>query len=263
MDVNSISNNINDLNQSSQLQTDKITQSNNIKKVDSEIASSLSINKYNKRDELTLNVQSLNDGIAISNIINKSLQEQQSYLQNIQTELENLKSEENTLKDKNDIKQSINENLQSFNKIAYETKYKNESLLSIDSLQEKKQININTENQDFSIDKINTPEFANEIYQTSSKADFNNTKQLDITLLKVKDSANEIENVSNKFMQLGEKLVEVAKEVIKEQVSLHNQNKDFGIESADFSKNNISANLGYLAASQANIVQAQSVRLLS
>ena len=169
MDVNSISNNINDLNQSSQLQTDKITQSNNIKKVDNEIASSLSINEYNnKRDELSLNVQSLNDGIAISNIINKSLNEQQSYLENIQTELENLKNENNLLEDKNDIKQSINENLQNFNKIAYETKYKNENLLSLNSIQEEKEININTQEQNFSIDKINTPAFANEIYQICS-----------------------------------------------------------------------------------------------
>ena len=31
----------------------------------------------------------------------------------------------------------------------------------------------------------------------------------------------------------------------------------------DFSKTNVNSNLGYLVASQANIVQAQSVRLLS
>ena len=42
-----------------------------------------------------------------------------------------------------------------------------------------------------------------------------------------------------------------------------NKDKNFGKESSDFTKNNIIANSGYLAASQANIVQEQSVRLLS
>ena len=44
---------------------------------------------------------------------------------------------------------------------------------------------------------------------------------------------------------------------------MYSKDKNFGKESSDFSKTNINSNLGYLAASQANIVQAQSVRLLS
>jgi flagellin len=42
-----------------------------------------------------------------------------------------------------------------------------------------------------------------------------------------------------------------------------NKDRNFGQDSTDFSKTNVSVNMGYLAASQANIVQAQSVRLLS
>ena len=96
MDVSSINNNINNLNQSSQLQIDRAQESNQIQRVDKEGASSLSINEYNqKRDELSLNVQSLNNGIAISDIANNAIDKQQDFLSNIQKELENVKSEDN------------------------------------------------------------------------------------------------------------------------------------------------------------------------
>lgn len=269
MDVNSINNNINNLNQSSQLQIDKTSESKQLQKIDNDIASSLSINEYNKkRDELSLNVQSLNDGIAISKIANNALDKEQNYLKNIQNELENLKSDNNTLEDKNDIKQVVNDNLKNFNQIAYETKYKNENLLSTDYYDEKKQITINTDSANFSIEKINTPEFANQIFETINSANLNDSIQLDAAISKVEDSSNQIQNISNEFTQLGNKVEETAIENIKEQVDLYNKNKlnkdkNFGEESLDFSKNNVFSNIGYLAASQANIVQAQSVRLLS
>ena len=70
------------------------------------------------------------------------------------------------------------------------------------------------------------------------------------------------------FTDFGNKIETSARDTIKEQVNLYNENqmnkdKNFGKESSDFTKNNIIANSGYLAASQANIVQEQSVRLLS
>ena len=264
MDVNSINNNISNLNQSSQLQIDKSSEPKQIEKVDNESASSLSINEYNKkRDELSLNVQSLNNGIAISDIANNALDKEQNYLSNIQNELQNLKSDENTLEDKNDIKPLVNENLKNFNQVAYETKYKNENLLSLDYYDEKKEITVNTDNQNFSIEKVNTPDFANQIFEAVNAANLNDPEQLNAAISKVESSVIEIQNISDKFTELGNKVEESARETIKDQVDLYNDNKDFGKESLDFSKNNVFANVGYLAASQANIVQAQSVRLLS
>lgn len=269
MDVSSINNNINNLNQSSQLQIDKSQETNQIQKVDKEGASSLSINEYNqKRDELSLNVQSLNNGIAISNIATNAIDKQQNFLNNIQKELENVKSDDNKIQDKNDIKKSINENLRNFNQVAYETKYKSETLLSLDYYDEQKSININTDNANFSIDKTNTPDFANQIFEAVNGANLNDSKQLDALISKVKESSDELQNISGQFTQFGQKVEGNARDTIQEQIDLFNGNKvnkdkNFGEESVDFSKNNISANLGYLAASQANIVQAQSVRLLS
>jgi len=264
MDVSSINNNISNLNQSSQLQLDKTLESKQVQKVDNESASSLSINEYNqKRDELSSNVQSLNEGIAISNIATNALEKEQTYISNIQVELENLKSDDNQLQDNNDIKQVINDNLKDFNTTAYETKFKNENLLSIDYYDETKNITINTDSESFSIDKTNTPDLASGIFETLNASNLNDPKQLDEVISKVENTKTQIETISEEFKEFGNNIEETARENIKEQVSLYNENKDYGKESVDFSKNNISANLGYLAASQANIVQAQSVRLLS
>jgi len=269
MDVNSINNNINNLNQPPQLQIEKSQESSKVQKFDNESASSLSINEYNqKRDELSLNVQSLNNGIAISDIATKALDKQQDFLNNIQRELENVKSDDSKIQDKNDIKQSINENLRDFNQVAYETKYKNENLLSLDYYDEQKSISINTDNSNFSIDKTNTPDFANGIFEAVNNADLNDPAQLNSLISKVEESSSKLQNITAEFTQFGQEIEGNARETIKEQIELFNGNKvnkdkNFGEESVDFSKNNIFANLGYLAASQANIVQAQSVKLLS
>ena len=125
MDVNSINTNISSLNTSSSLGLEKVASSKSINKI-SEDSTALYISDYNKkRDELSLSVQSLNEGIAISNIAQSSLDKQQEYLKNVQTKLENASSYE----DKNDLKQSINSDLRSFNQVAYGTKYKKESIL--------------------------------------------------------------------------------------------------------------------------------------
>lgn len=77
-----------------------------------------------------------------------------------------------------------------------------------------------------------------------------------------------MENIKDDFKDLQEKLKESAKSSIQDQISLSNENRknkdlNFGKESNDFTKTNVMSNMGYLAASQANIVQEQSVRLLS
>ena len=82
----------------------------------------------------------MNEGIAISNIAQSSLDKQQEYLKNVQTKLENASSYE----DKNDLKQSINSDLRSFNQVAYETKYKKESILANDYNSDSTTIDINT-----------------------------------------------------------------------------------------------------------------------
>ena len=264
MDVNSISNNISTLNNSTSLQLEKSSSSNKINNNEKDFLN-LNINDYNKkRDELSANVQSLNEGIATSVIAKNSISKQQEYLSNIQDKLENI----NNYEDKNDIKQSINEDLRSFNKIAYETKFKKESLLVLEYADDKATIDINTKDSNFSIEKPNTASYANKIFETLNSSNLNNPEALDNVSNTIASSAKQLKNTYEDFTEFGNKLEVSARETIKNQIDLYSNNmyskdKNFGRESSDFSKTNINSNLGYLAASQANIVQAQSVRLLS
>ncbi len=264
MDVNSISNNISTLNNSSSLQLEKSLSSNKVNNSEKDFLN-LNINEYNKkRDELSANVQSLNEGIAASKIAQNSISKQQEYLGNIQDKLEKISNYD----DKNDIKQSINEDLRSFNKIAYETKFKNESLLVLDYIDDKATIDISTKASNFSIAKPNTANYANEIFETINSSNLNDSEALNTISTKIASSANQLKNTYEDFTEFGNKLERSAREEIKNQIDLYNdsmysKDRNFGKESSDFSKTNINSNLGYLAASQANIVQEQSVRLLS
>jgi flagellin-like hook-associated protein FlgL len=265
MDVNSINNNnISTLNSSSSLQLEKSSSSSKVNS-SSKDALNLNINDYNKkRDELSLNVQSLNNGIAASKIAQNSIEKQQEYLGNVQDKLEKISNYE----DKNDVKQSINQDLRSFNQIAYETKFNKESLLVVNNYDEKTSIDVNTKTSNFSIEKPNTAVYANEIFESVNNSNLNDPNALNGVISKVANSAIQLQNTFEEFTEFGNRLETSARETIKDQINLYNENKfnkdkNFGNESSDFSKSNVNANLGYLAASQANIVQEQSVRLLS
>lgn len=264
MDINSINNNISTLNNPTSLQLEKSLSSSKIVNNNKD-ALNVNINEYNKkRDELSLSVQSLNNGIGMTNVAQNAIEKQQNNLTNIQDKLEIIDTYEN----KNDIKQSINDELRSFNQTAYETKYNKESLLTLDYYDEKSTIDISTKTSNFSIEKPNTATIANEIFETINNSNLNDTNALNEVVVKVDNSVKQLQNTYDNFKDLENKLETSAKETIQEQVTLFNENKisknkDFEKDSADFSKSNITSNMGYLAASQANIVQEQSVRLLS
>lgn len=269
MEVNNINNNINTLNNSPSLQLDRTASNQAIENVQNE-SLSLNINQYNqRRDELSINVQSLNEGLAASNIAQNSLSKQEEFLTDIQNRLENLKSEDNaSIQKSEDVRGEINKDLQNFNQLAYETKFANQNLLSIDSYDDSTSVEVNTSNENFSINKPNTPQIANDIFETLNGLNLTNPEQLDSAIGKVEDSVRQVQTITNEFTEFGNRLESSARENIQEQQNLYNtnkvnQNRDFGKESTDFNATNVNANAGYLAASQANIVQEQSVRLLS
>lgn len=261
MDVNQINNNsISNLNSSSQLQLNK---SSAIQKVNDTKSDELNINIGNlskQRSEFSANVQSLNDGIDISKIATNAISKQQDYLQNIQTKLENI----NNLNNKNDIKQSINEDLRNFNKISYETNYKKESILVQNYYDQSQNIEVNTSNQTFSMEKPNVSNFANQIFETINNTDLNNLTNVSNAKQLVSNISEEISKLTDSFNNFSKDLEMKANNSIKEQNdNLYKNTINFGRETTDFSKSNVSINAGNLIVSQANIIQAQSVRLLS
>ncbi len=267
MDIANINSSITSLNSMPQQQLDKTNATSNVESNDEFLK--LSISDYNKkRDELSQSLQAYNEGIGISKTAQNALINQQEYLKDIKNILNEFKNDNSLSSDKNLIKNDINIELLKFKEEAFQTKYNNENLISIDDYEKKTSIDISTKEAYFSITKPNTPNIASNLAQEISNSDFNNPEALENTINKVESSINQLQNISDQFTDLGNKLESSAIVSISDQITLSNQNKvtskiNFGKEANDFSKTNISANIGYLAVAQANIVQEQSIRLLS
>lgn len=268
MDVNAINtNNISSLNNS--ISSQQIDRNANASAIDgSDEFINLSIADYNKkRDELSASLQALNEGIGISKTAQNGIDRQAEFLNNIQEKLVQLANQESEVQDKNSIKNELNSELLKFREEAFQTKYNNESLISVDEYEDNTSIDISTKEAYFSIDKPNTPEIATQIAQQLSSSDLNSTDALQATINVVENSVNQLQNLNDQFTDLGNRLESSARVSIQEQVELSNQNRankeiNFGKEVSDFTKTNVQANAGYLAASQANIVQEQTVRLV-
>eukprot|EP00767_Chilomastix_cuspidata_P008117 gnl/Chilomastix_cuspidata/9171.p1 GENE.gnl/Chilomastix_cuspidata/9171~~gnl/Chilomastix_cuspidata/9171.p1 ORF type:complete len:268 (+),score=13.55 gnl/Chilomastix_cuspidata/9171:48-851(+) len=266
MDINNVNSNINTLNNSTDYQLNKTNDSSKIENKSSFL--NLTINEYNqKRDELSESLQTFNEGLGVSSIAQKGLEKQIDYLKNIETKLENVENKEN-IEDKNIIKNDLNKELLNFREEAFSTQYNKEKLLLQDEYEEDFSISISTKEAYFSIDKPNTPEIATRIGQEISRSDLNDNQSLQSTKDQISLGIKELEGIKESFNELSNNLESSARESISEQINLSKQNLknkeiNFGQEMNDFSKTNVTANMGYLAASQANIMQEQSVRLLS
>ncbi|RXI43958.1 hypothetical protein CRU99_05920 [Malaciobacter mytili] len=264
MDVNSINNNISNLSSLSQQQLQKSSENRKIEAVSNDALNLTISESYNlRRDELSNSLQTFNNGIAITKIAQNALDKQQEILTDIKTKLQ-----DDTTEDKNSLKSEIINLLKDFTLVAENTKYKKETILSTkENSYESNSFSIETKEANFEINKINTPLISNDLATTIQKEDLNNPETLNSIVEKIDNSSKYLNDTSNNFKKLSEDILENAKDVLKQQQDLAIANStnhiNFGKEANDFTKNNLFANMGYLAVSQANIVQEQSVRLLS
>jgi len=270
MELNSINTNIQNLdNNTSPLQLNRNNAPDKVSEVAAKESLNVDVKEYNaKRDELSLNVQNLNDGIAQIKISENGLDEQKSILQRIQQNIQDAQNEDGKILDSNELKNSLNNELQRFNEIAFQTKYNGQALLSNDMYEESNnQISISTKNDNFDINKPDTTLISNDIFNTYNTSDLTQPQAVDQLTQKVESSANLIQNTIDQFNAFGDRLETSARQTLQEQVDLYNQNSikeltNYVNESNDFNKTNVTANQGYLVASQANILQEQSQRLI-
>lgn len=269
MDVNSINNNISNLNPSSQQHIERTNESHRSNEVSKDDASNVSISSiYNKkRDELSQTLQTLNEGIAINEISKNGLEKQQSFIQKIEDALYDIKDTKAFDQNKEEVKTSIIENLNSFNQIAENTTYKNEKLLTVNQ-DDDEIISISTNTSAFTLVKPETKEISSSLAQSFKDNGFGNENDIDSALYQTAKANNQINEIIEKFNDIESRIEKNARDTITEQIELSKENSslndiDFGAEVADFSKTNINSHVGFLVGSQANIIQEQSVRLLS
>jgi flagellin-like hook-associated protein FlgL len=264
VDVNSISNSLASLNETS---NKKLSKADSVSKVEINNDSlRLTIKEYNQqRDELSHSLQTFNKGIGLSRTAQNALNKQEENLTNIQSKLADITDNEAN-EDRNSIKDELNNELTNFKQEA-SVKYQRRSLLSLEGNQRDTTITISAKEGYFSIDKPNTPAIATKLSQDISKNNFNIPEQLEATKQSVDTSIKQIQDIKIQFSNFEKGLENSARDSIQAQMELSNQNNkrktDFTQEAIEFSKTNVQENNGYLAASQANIVQDQSISLLS
>ncbi|MFA7570444.1 MAG: hypothetical protein WCY75_04235 [Sulfurimonadaceae bacterium] len=264
MDVNTI-NNVNNLNNVSTQTTHNV---HNTKAVASneKDASNVTIQDLTQgdRNNLSLTLRTLNEGIATSKIAQEALQKQEELLNNVTEKIDSQLGNTLNEEEQNELKKEIVVSLQNFNEIAQNTKFNNNTLLN----QEDQYLNIATSTSSFSIQMPNTTTLSDNLITSFRQTDMTNLQSLNELSTAFKEGATSVNNTAKELQSVEKNLQEVAKDTIEEQMNAltakaTNNNINFGKESLDFSKNNITSQLGYLVSSQANTVQAQGVRLLS
>lgn len=267
MDVNSINNNIGNLNSVPQHNLDRSDGPQATNQIVKDEAVNLTISQVyqKKRDELSENLQSLNEGLAFTEIAKQGLEKQNKSLENVQQELYNIDIS-NPEHNGTTVKNSIAVHLQEFNDIAENTTFKNEQILTKEF--NAKESNLTTTNNAYSLEKTNTKDISTKLIQKISKNELNSQEDIQQAIQDVQGSRADISKLHEGYSSQKTEIEQSARETITDSINLSKQNArtrtiDFGKETADFTKTNITSNIGHLIASQANIVQEQSVRLIS
>jgi flagellin len=264
MDVNNI-NQVNNLGNISAQTTSSVNNTKAVAATDKD-ASNVAIKDLAQgdRNTLSLTLKTLNEGIATSKIAQNALQKQAEVLDVLSSKLDEKNINNLSEDQQNEIKKAIVVSLQNFNEIAQDTKFNNNNLLN----QDEKYLNIATNNASFSIEMPNTTKISDNLITAFRGTNLNDPTSIDDLINQFKSSSTSISNTAKEFQNIEKNLQQVARDTIEEQMSAlttkaANNNINFGKEVLDFSKTNITSQLGFLVSSQANTAQAQSVRLLS
>lgn len=268
MDVNSVNsqNNLNNVGPLSQQSAQGIQGNQNI--VDGEKdASNVLINDIERgnRSSFSYALTNLNEGIATSKITQKALDKQSDDLKSITNKLDTIKDDQTSQEDKVQLKNEIQNILQSFDQTANTTKFNNQNLLN---QEEGNNLNIVTPNASFSIELPNTATLSRDLVSSFNQNDVTTEFGNEVFATTVSQNAQKITNASKELQNIEKNIETVARDAIQEQINSYNANAstndvNFGKETVDFTKTSVSSQIGYLVSSQANIVQEQSVRLLS
>ena len=259
MDVNNINPNIDNLQGlNPQVNLDRTHASSQVKN-EEEDSYNLSISALltHDRSNLALGLEQSNQGLAITKIAQNTLEEQSKILDKIENKFE--KSEDQQLNNEDVLE--VKSLLKDFAVETQNSKFDNKNLFA--AQYEEKTITLSVDNNSLQIDKVDLKEITQNLNIQANKLPLEEAE-----FLEVLTQAKEIINTASSDFKGIEKNIELsAKENITQEGTVRVENSkykeiNFSNEVKDFSRTNIIANAG-LIASQANIVQEQSVRLLS
>lgn len=247
---------------------DKARFDGSIDTVDNQDSLKVSITEvYNKkRDELSLSLRNLNEGIAVTQIATNSLSKQQDNLKNIEKSLIKLDNSGDFEAKRFETAEEISNQLNTYNREADNSRYNKKLLL--DDQYGDEIVNVVTQSKNFQITGVNTKGISQNLVTNLQSNGLSSSEDINSALKNVDEAIDQSKVFSENFSSMNSEMKQIARGTLNEQINLLKENTklkdlDFGSDFSDFSKTNIMTQLGNLAASQAHIIQEQTSKLLA
>jgi flagellin len=214
-----------------------------------------------QRSTVSQSLENINNGLAMSNIAQSGLKEQNNLLEKMQTL--SLQASTSTINDegRESIKKEISKYVEQFNAIAESTNYNGQQLLS----ENNNNLAITTdEGSQIDMSSTDTRSIGKSLDDL-----LNSFSQDSLSFAKLaKDSATQVSNFASQFSAAANQMESSGRTALAQQTSLAEASSaiigvDYANEISNFSKSNIQIQLGMIASTQANAVTERNVRLLS
>jgi len=219
-----------------------------------------------EKNSLSQAVENMNSGIAMSNIAQAGLSNQEKLLENIKTET--LKAMNGTMSesDREIISEQINKDIDQFENIANSTSYNGNTLLKT-SGDSSDDISITDENSIISMEKSDTLSISATL--RSLMTDFSTNPSSRETLLdSIDQGITDIGSYQGDFGSAANAMESSARNSIATEIQIASANStvmdiDYNKEVSSFSKTNLLSQIGLVMQSQANAMQGRNISLLS
>lgn len=213
-----------------------------------------------KKSGIFENISAINNVFAITQIAQRGLDDQEEIINKMRDVIETDSSQKNVSDKKNDLINLVKD----FNQSIQKTTYNNEMLLTTQKSFD--EITFSTQSDTFF---VQTPDMQKSMeniaklavsYDGSDETNEKLIKELDNTLTNIASFSDTYTNLQNTVRS--NSMQSMFANMDTSAFASNTLFMDYGRDVTDFNKTNITSQLGYLAAAQANILQEQSSRLL-
>lgn len=195
-----------------------------------------------KRSELAQDYEKINSILATSQIGSQATEKQMQILNDFKSTLQDIGLSKDQMQTK------LQNYIKDFVQVDQNATYENNYVFSVSNLEKPADIIEELKNTMFSTQSNNTD--VQNIYE-----------QINSGLDVLKDYKATFEIIKEEAVDLAQNKVSESKALSDTYFNANNSN--FGKESSDFSKNNVTSQMGYLLASQANANQEANIKLLT
>lgn len=261
-------NSVNDLNRSTNTALQRVATGLLINQA-SDNASGLAIADQLRTEGSTLSqtIDNANSGIALANIAQGGMREQQNILSEIKSLTIQANNGTTSLEGRQAIEQQINKYIEQYENIAEQTSYNGTQLLKSSGDPTLDDLSISGEEEIVNMQVADTTSISDDL--KTLMADFStNPNSRNSLLAKIDESITALSSMESDFGSASNALQSSVRNYMTAETNILNaesviRDLDFTNGIANFNKTNLQSQAGYFAISQGNAVQANVLRLLS